>query len=414
MQNRNKGITLVALIITIVVMLILVAVSVNVIIKSNLLGTAEKTVNKYKTVAEEEGKNQVIEIDGKKYASIENYLAQKEYISSNIPGGTRLTEPTEYKEGNKTATIPAGFTVSGIDSERTIDGGLVIYLIPEGELKDVKWDGTEKMKYDQFVWIPITHEQINNMFICQAKTGSNGNCNITVENGTAKCTVHNSTQMAGRLYAKDRGENYKKAYTEVYTANTGLREPDVVTDYDEKYLNDMSTATGDNTSYATTAKFKETLQNDYNEIVALVYNAGGYYVGRYETSNITERKGTTINVVAGTTTGIAGINWYSMYAQQKVYAENKNLGNKVRSSMMLGTCHDQMLEFVNVSGKYDVTKTGNVRHDFLSKYNTGNQNTDMSKNIYDLEGNIYERTTEANDTDCRISRGRLLQQQSFC
>ena len=42
MQNRNKGITLVALIITIVVMLILVAVSVNVVIKSNLIGTAEK------------------------------------------------------------------------------------------------------------------------------------------------------------------------------------------------------------------------------------------------------------------------------------------------------------------------------------------------------------------------------------
>ena len=418
MQNRNKGITLVALIITIVVMLILVAVSVNVIIKSNLLGTAEKTVNKYKTVAEEEGKNQVIEIDGKKYASIENYLAQKEYISSNIPGGTRVTEPTEYKEGNKTATIPAGFTVSGIDSERTIDGGLVIYLIPEGELKDVKWDGTEKMKYDQFVWIPITHEQINNMFICQAKTGSNGNCNITVENGTAKCTVHNSTQMAGRLYAKDRGENYKKAYTEVYTANTGLREPDVVTrnsyDGSSTNLGYMSTVTGDNTSYASTAKFKETLQNEYNEIVALVYNAGGYYVGRYETSNITTTKGTAINVVAGTNSGISDINWYYMYAQQKVYAENKGLGNKVKSSMMLGTCHDQMLEFVNVSGKYDVTKTGNVRHDFLSKYNTGNQNTDMSKNIYDLEGNIYERTTEANDTDCRISRGRLLQQQSFC
>ena len=56
MQNRNKGITLVALIITIVVMLILVAVSVNVIIKSNLIGTAEKATNKYKTASEEESK----------------------------------------------------------------------------------------------------------------------------------------------------------------------------------------------------------------------------------------------------------------------------------------------------------------------------------------------------------------------
>ena len=308
-MKKNKGITLIALIITIIVMLILVAVSVNILIKSNLLGTAEKTVNKYKTVAEEEGNSGVIEIDGKKYASIEDYLAQKEYINSNIPGGTRVTEPTEYKEGNKTAIIPAGFTVSGIDSERTIDGGLVIYLIPEEELKDVKWDGTEKTKYDQFVWIPITHEQINNMFICQAKTGSNGNCNITVENGTAKCTVHNSTQMAGRLYV-----NYKTAYKEIYTANAGLREPDVVTgnstgdgtkyDGNSTCLEYMKAVTGDNASYETTAKFKETLQNDYNEIVMLIYNAKGYYVGRYETSNMTTTANTSIKVVAETRTGI--------------------------------------------------------------------------------------------------------------
>ena len=432
MQNRNEGITLVALIITIVVMLILVAVSVNVIIKSNLLGTAEKTVNKYKTASEEEGNNGVIEINGKKYASIEDYQAKKEYIDSNIPGGTRVNDSIEYKEGNKTAIIPAGFTISGIDSERTIEGGLVIYLIPEGELKNVKWDGTEKTKYDQFVWIPISHEQINNMFICQAKTKSNGNCNITVENGVAKCTTHNSVQMAGRLYATTYGENYKKAYTEIYTANTERREPDVVTGsdgtkYDRNltYLRYMSTVTGDNTSYTSKAQFKKTLQNDYNDIVALVYNAGGYYVGRYETSNITSTKGTAIKIVAGTKSGISNINWYYMYAQQKAYAANKGLENKVKSSMMLGTCHDQMLEFVNVAGKYDVTKAGNALHS--RNYSDGpwqtagldytdkTQYKDLSKNIYDLEGNVYEWTTEANFANDRGYRGRqLLHRQRFC
>mgnify|MGYP005889467963 CR=1 FL=1 len=413
MQNRNKGITLVALIITIVVMLILVAVSVNVIIKSNLIGTAEKATNKYKTASEEESKGGVIEIDGKKYNSIEDYI---NLSSINIPGGTRVTEPTEYKVGDKTAIIPAGFTVSGIDSERTIDGGLVIYLIPEEELKDVKWDGTEKTKYDQFVWIPISHEQINNMFICQAKTTSNGSCNIVAENGTAKCTTHNSTQMAGRLYATDRGENYKKAYTEVYTANSGLREPDVVTgdDGSSTCLGYMSNVTGDSTSYENLTNFKKTLQEEYNEIVALIYNAEGYYVGRYETSNITTTKETAIKVVAGIKLGIARIDWYHIYAQQKAYAANKGLGNKVKSSMMLGTCHDQMLEFVNVEGKYDITKAGNVEHNFSNTYNTGNQSTDMSKNIYDLEGNVYEWTTEAYDTHNRVHRGRRFRHQSFC
>ena len=411
-MERNEGITLIALIITIIILLILVGVSINLAIKGDLFGSAEKAVSgtNDKTAQEQ---TRVDELMG------ELGRVEEQQRQDNLPG-TRVTEPTEYKEGNKTAVIPAGFTVSKAEGETTIDGGLVIDLIndkTDEEIKKLTWTGTElenlKKTYDQFVWIPISHEQINNMFICQTKTGSNGNCNITVENGVAKCTVHNSTQMAGRLYATSAAENYKKAYTEVYTANSGLREPDVVTDYDRSSTNlgYMSTVTGDNTSYASTAKFKETLQNEYNEIVALIYNAGGYYVGRYETSNIKTTKGTAINVVAGTKSGIASIDWYNMYAQQKAYAANKGLGNKVKSSMMLGTCHDQMLEFVNVAGKYDVTKAGNVEHNFSGNYNTGNQSTDMSKNIYDLEGNVFEWTTEAFDTGFRVSRGRRLQKQ---
>ena len=432
MRNKEKGITLIALIITIIVMLILVGVVVTVVIQSDLLGTAKTAGDKYKTAYEDESNMSEVTINGEKYASIEDYLEGKVKLPEGA--GKRFSETKEYSDGTKTAWIPAGFTVSGIKSETTIDEGLVIYLIPDDEVESVKWDGTEKTKYDQFVWIPISHEQINKMFICQAKADQSDKCNITVENGVAKCTVHNSTQMAGRLYATSLGLIYKTAYTEVYTANTGLREPDVTTgnntgdgtNYDGKpaYLEYMKAVTGDNTSYATTAKFKETLQNEYNEIVALIYNAKGYYVGRYETSNITTTKGTAIKVIAGTNSGIASKNWYYMYAQQKVYAENKSLGNKVKSSMMLGTCHDQMLEFVNVAGKYDVTKVGNALHN--RKYSDGpwqtagldytdkTQYKDLSKNIYDLEGNVLEWTTEADDTSNRVLRGRLLQQEWFC
>ena len=439
-MERNKGITLIALIITIIILLILVGVSINLAIKGDLFGSAKKAVSGTNDkVAQEQ--TRVDELMG------ELGRVEEQQRPDNLPG-TRVTEPTEYKEGNKTAVIPAGFTVSKAEGETTIDGGLVIYLIndkTDEEIKKLTWTGTElenlKKTYDQFVWIPISHEQINNMFICQAKTTSNGSCNIVAENGKAKCTTHNSTQMAGRLYATSTGESYNNPKKEVYTANTGLREPDVVTgnstgdgtsyDGSSTNLGYMSTVTGDNTSYASTAKFKETLQNEYNEIVALVYNAGGYYVGRYETSNLTTTKGTAINVVAGTKSGIANINWYYMYAQQKAYAAKKSLGNKVKSSMMLGTCHDQMLEFVNVKGKYDVTKAGNVGHTsskFTTKpYLTGgvgyNENysgyetepyKDLSKNIYDLEGNVFEWTTEAGNADRRVLRGRQLLLQFFC
>ncbi len=57
-MRKEKGITLVALIITIVVMLILVAVSVNVIVNSDLIGHAEKTGDAYRNaIAKEEAYN---------------------------------------------------------------------------------------------------------------------------------------------------------------------------------------------------------------------------------------------------------------------------------------------------------------------------------------------------------------------
>lgn len=77
-MKENKGITLVALIITIVVMLILVAVSVNILIKSNLIGVAEKTTEEYKKASEDESKGSKIVIGGVEYSSVDEYLNGKE------------------------------------------------------------------------------------------------------------------------------------------------------------------------------------------------------------------------------------------------------------------------------------------------------------------------------------------------
>ena len=107
--KQNKGITLVALIITIIVMLILVAVSVNVLIKSNLIGTAEKTVNKYSKAAEEESNGGTIEINGKKYASIEDYIEGNEQYD---PDGWVMAW-TCADGGSWSDTIEEGGTAKG-------------------------------------------------------------------------------------------------------------------------------------------------------------------------------------------------------------------------------------------------------------------------------------------------------------
>ena len=445
LKIKNKsGITLVALIITIVVMLILVAVSINILVNSNLIGHAEKTGDAYAGAIknEENFGNDGITINGQKYASIEDYLEGKVKLPE-IKAGEKATQASKYE----TAVIPAGFTVSGAGAEKTVDGGLVIYLIDkkedgtswtEEEIKAIDWSNEEtvadlRTKYDQFVWIPISHTKINDMFICQAKADTSDKCNITVKNGVATCTTHNSIQMAGRLYAKNTGDKYKDAITETYTPNSGLREPDVVTgsngkshDADPTYLGNIATVTRDSTSYAGTDEFKKTLQTEYNEIVKSIYNAEGFWVGRYETSNMTQNPNTAVKVVAGTNTGINNVNWYYMYGQQKAYSVNKNLGG-IKSSMILGACHDQVLEFVNTEN-YNVKQARNVGHtssEFTTKpYLTGgigySENysgtiayNDVSRNVYDLEGNVFEWTTESYSSDSRVVRGRLLQPQPF-
>ena len=88
MKNKS-GITLIALIITIIVMLILVAVSVQILIKSDLIGTAESAAEKYRIAAEKEQNLNEITIDGKTYESVEEYIEELEK-DNNLLGNERI------------------------------------------------------------------------------------------------------------------------------------------------------------------------------------------------------------------------------------------------------------------------------------------------------------------------------------
>ena len=80
-----------------------------------------------------------------------------------LKSGEYAKETTKYNDGTKIATIPAGFTVSGFDGEKSINSGLVIY---KGNLTGANWttgkdsSGNDiKKTYNQYVWIPCTEEE---------------------------------------------------------------------------------------------------------------------------------------------------------------------------------------------------------------------------------------------------------------
>ena len=74
MMKGQKGITLVALVITIIVMLILVGVSVTVAINGGLFDKAKDAGNQYKDAAAEEAAGNILKNTTGEYISINDYI----------------------------------------------------------------------------------------------------------------------------------------------------------------------------------------------------------------------------------------------------------------------------------------------------------------------------------------------------
>ena len=146
-MRKEKGITLVALIITIVVMLILVAVSVNVIVNSDLIGHAEKTGDAYRNaIAKEEaynpsiGNGKTLEDymkDAKIVEEVHNWKVNgdeftctcdlcKAHVNRNSINGltVKIGQEIKYKAERETKIGKVGTKYASIKA--VTDGGLLI------------------------------------------------------------------------------------------------------------------------------------------------------------------------------------------------------------------------------------------------------------------------------------------------
>lgn len=94
-MNNKKGITLIALIITIIIMLILVAVSINIAINTGLFKSAGDATKNWKVAQEEESQGGTLEIDGKKYSSIEEYMETRS-IDITYNEALKQLKPGDY------------------------------------------------------------------------------------------------------------------------------------------------------------------------------------------------------------------------------------------------------------------------------------------------------------------------------
>ena len=138
LKNKNKGITLVALVITIIILLILAGISISALTNTGIFGKAKDA--KQKSADAELDQNTKLDSYEEE---ISNYLPQdvKQAIKKGKPLSTDKNTEIVDEKGNK-IVIPAGFKVTG--EATTVDKGIVIEDATSGATAG-----------SQFVWVPV-------------------------------------------------------------------------------------------------------------------------------------------------------------------------------------------------------------------------------------------------------------------
>ena len=393
-RRKEKGITLVALVVTIIVLIILAGVTLNIVLDQNgIINKAQQATEDYDTAQREE--QELLGV-------VEDYI--------------------EY--AGKTAPIPGGYTVSQITTEDDVAEGLVIYEIPEGATVDwenqtITIEGSTtnlQQTVDQYVWIPV--DDINSMVMCKSNSGDSV-CNLVYDKSTNTLTCTNpdhldtATELVGRLYTSSFVNTGNNIYSETmdftkrdqtYEDDSGLREPDDLTatdagDASSRGIAAIKEILGNDTA-STYDEIKDEwnnlLKEDFRKMATSVAKNGGFYISRYEVgANGGSKKGQQVLTEGSGNEGNSlGANmWYGLFNILRDINNNQQ--------MIWGCQYDQVIKFIGEEAQIGHSD----RNLTTSAALTGQNELDKMKNIYDLEGNCYEVTSEAEVTRTRLVRG---------
>ena len=351
-KNKDRGITLVALVITIIILLILATISIQSLTNTGLFQKAQEAKEKTQNAEENQAKTlNEYEDELNKYTSgtpTTPPAPQVKKVADNIGSVLSTTDNTELQDayGNK-IVVPAGFKIvsdSTTNNAQTVNQGIVI----EDATKTAEGTATATAG-SQFVWIPV-----GKIYTDTAKTDANAK---TIELGR---------------YSFDSNGN-KSAYSGSYV---------------EEDANDESTLT--NTENKAIAK---NITNFKNSVAA----NGGYYIGRYEARTTTERTSSENPLTQITEKGTDSVYNYVTQKQAAEQAQNMYNSNKFTSDLMNSYAWDTATLFLQTCGKEKYSRKTSVNSLLASKGTNASDYTgtrDTVCNVYDMASNIREWTTE--------------------
>ncbi|MFQ9264167.1 MAG: hypothetical protein ACLR44_03595 [Clostridia bacterium] len=142
LRNKDKGITLIALVITIIILLILAGISISALTNQGLFKNAKAAQNATEKAKEEQGQR-LNEYEDEINKYLENEDENTKAFKEKVGKVLSTTDNTEIKDAkNNKIVVPAGFKI--VEGATTVDKGIVIEDVTETATKG-----------SQFVWIPV-------------------------------------------------------------------------------------------------------------------------------------------------------------------------------------------------------------------------------------------------------------------
>ena len=383
--SNQAGITLIALVVTIVVLLILAGVSLNAIFSDS--GIIQKAKDA-QTKADEATQKDLEGIDSldqlvNKYANggtTGGKTELKAYDKAEKNADGTLKENAKYTDSeDTTVTIPKGFKVSDVasdgssDGEQTVSTGLVIQ---------------DKDK-NEFVWVPVNYTATGTLDDDGLDTGF-------------KDTFKRSTTDS--KYTEPYGSGYDGEDIEYLKMMKSVQENKGF------YIGRYEAGTTDKRTKETTGISKVVVKRDAYPYIYVKWGEGMATVGE-EGAVYLSKNMYSANEIGATSTLCYGVQWDAImkFVEDSTHSitNSTTWGNYKNNAWTIERTTAQYTDTTNVkTGNWtaitsDKSKTSSASY----LLTTGASDTFKVKNIFDLAGNVLEWTMEADNSAYRVPRG---------